>query len=306
VSVPVTPPRGTPDGGTPDGGTPARSTPSRITPRFTAAFERGLSELPPTQALASASGRFMSRGRLFAGAIYWLAWLSTSRRAVVTASVTRELQALGLDALRLVGSSSVLVGLIATFQVAYQLAPFGAEVMSIKAIGWFAARELGPLVTALLVIARSASAIAGELASMSTSAELDALRAMDLDPVKYLVTPKLAALLVSLPGLTILSDALIAVGGWIGSVLVLGVGTTFYLEQFRESLTVQDIFVGLTKSVIFAVIIAIVPADEGLSVNRRTGAIGAAATRAVVFSTIGVLAADTLVNAVFYFIPRLL
>ena len=287
--------------------TPPRSTgPRGITPRFAAAIEKGIAELPPTQALASASGRFMSRGRLFASAMYWLAWLSTSRRAVVTAGVTRELQALGLDALRLVGSSSVLVGLIAIFQIAYQLAPFGAEVMSIRAIGWFAARELGPLVTALLVIARSASAIAGELASMSTSAELDALRAMDLDPVKYLVTPKLAALLVSLPALTIMADALIAVGGWLGSVLVLGVGTRFYLEQFRESLTVQDLVVGLAKSVLFAIIIAIVPADEGLSVSRRVGAIGAAATRAVVYSTIGVLAADTIVNAVFYFIPRLL
>lgn len=278
---------------------------SRPQRRLTAAIERGLAELLQAQAMASAGGRFVSRLGLLASASYWLGWLSFSRRAVVTAGVTREMQALGLDALRLVGSASILVGLIATFQAAYQLAPYSAEVMSVKAIGWFAARELGPLVAALLVVARSASAIAGELASMSASAELDALRAMDLDPVKYLVTPKLAALLVCLPGLTIISDALIAVGGWLGSTLVLGFGTTFYLQQFRESLTVRDLTVGIAKSVLFAIIIAVVPADEGLSVGRRAGAIGAAATRAVVHSTIGVLAADTLVNAVFYFIPSL-
>ena len=83
------------------------------------------------------------------------------------------------------------------------------------------------------------------------------------------------------PALTILSDALIAVGGWLGAVLVLDVGTTYYLQQFRESLALRDVFVGLMKSVLFAITIAIISADEGLSVGRRVGAIGAAATRAV-------------------------
>lgn len=277
-------------------------------PRTTrqSAFERILVELPPSHAMAAAGGRFVSRGALFVAAMRWLVWLSFSRRAVVTAGVTRELYALGIGSLRLIGSASVLVGLIAIFQVSYQLAPYSAQVMSIKTIGWFAARELGPLVAALLVVARTSSAIAGELGAMSASAELDALRAMDLDPVKYLVTPKLAALLVSLPALTVLADALIAVGGWIGAVLVLDVGTTYYLQQLRESLALRDLFIGLAKALLFAVIVAVVPADEGLSVGRRVGAIGAAATRAVVFSMIGVLALDTLVNAVFYFIPRLL
>lgn len=270
------------------------------------ALERAIIELPPSHAMAAAGGRFVSRGALTLDALRWLMWMSTSRRAVVTAGFTRELHSLGIGALRLVLSASILVGLIAIFQIAYQLAPFSAEVMSVRAIGWFGARELGPLVAALLVVARSASAIAGELAAMSASAELDALRAMDLDPVKYLVTPKLAALLVSMPALTILADALIAVGGWLGAVLILDVGTTFYLDQLRSSLALRDLFVGLAKSLLFALIIAIIPADEGLSVGRRLGAIGAAATRAVVFSMIGVLAADTLVNAVFYFIPRLL
>jgi phospholipid/cholesterol/gamma-HCH transport system permease protein len=277
-------------------------------PRTTrqSAFERLIVELPPSHAMALAGGRFVSRGALLVAAMRWLVWLSFSRRAVVTAGVTRELYSLGIGSLRLVVSASILVGLIATFQVAYQLQPWGAQSMSVKAIGWFAAREIGPLVAALLVVARSASAIAGELGAMSASAELDALRAMDLDPVKYLVTPKLAALIVSLPALTIIADALIAVGGWLGAILVLDVGTTHYLEQFRESLTLQDIFVGLAKSLLFAVIMAIIPADEGLSVGRRVGAIGAAATRAVVFSMLGVLALDTVVNAVVYFIPRLL
>jgi phospholipid/cholesterol/gamma-HCH transport system permease protein len=254
--------------------------------------------------LETVGGRFISRGRLTLDALHWLAWLAFSPRSVVSTGVERELEWLGLGAVRLVTSASILVGLIATFQVAYQLTPLGAEAINAQAIGWFAARELGPLSVALLVVARSASAIAGELASMSADGETDALRAMGLDPVKYLVAPKVAALLVALPCLTILADALIVLGGWIGNVFFLGYNTNYYLGQFRDAFDLRDFVVGLGKSVIFAFVISIIASDEGLSVEPRVAAIGGAATRAVVFCMIGVLAADTLVNVVFYFIPR--
>jgi phospholipid/cholesterol/gamma-HCH transport system permease protein len=268
--------------------------------------EEELASYPPLpRVLVAVGGRFISRGRLAASAMYWLGWLAFSRRSGVSSGVARELMGLGVGALRLVASASVLVGLIATFQIAYQLAPYSAEAMSAQAIGWFAARELGPLAVAMLVVARSAAAIAGELASMSANAEIDALRAMGLDPVKYLVAPKLAALLIALPALTILADGLIVVGGWIGSTLFLGFTSGFYFEQFRGALEVRDLLVGLGKSVIFAFVLGIVASDEGLSVQRRVAAIGGATTRAVVFSLIGILGADTIVNAVFYFIPGL-
>lgn len=260
---------------------------------------------PLPRALAAVGGRFISRGRLAASAMYWLFWLAFSRRSGVSSGVTRELQGLGVGALRLITSASVLVGLIATFQIAYQLAPYSAETMSAKAIGWFAARELGPLAVAMLVVARSAAAVAGELASMTANGEIDALRAMGLDPVKYLVAPKLAALLIALPALTVLADGLIVFGGWIGNTLFLGFNTGFFFDQFRTALEVRDLMIGLAKSVIFAFVLGIVAADEGLSVRRRVAAIGEATTRAVVFSLIGILGADTIVNAVFYFIPGL-
>lgn len=254
---------------------------------------------------AAPGGRFISRGRLMARAVYWLAWLMFSKRSSVSTGVQREMQSLGVGALRLTSSASILVGLILVFQVSYQLAPYSAQVFSAKAVGWFTAREMGPLIAALLVVARSSALIAGELASMSASAELDALRAMGLDPVKYLVAPKLAALLISLPALTVLADGLIIFGGYLGSVIFLGFSSDFFFEQFRESLELRDIIIGLGKSVLFAVVIAVIPSDEGLSVSRRPTAIGEAATRAVVFSLIGVLGADTVVNAIFYFIPGL-
>ena len=217
----------------------------------------------------------------------------------------REIASLGAGALKLVAAAGILVGLIATFQAAYQLSEYSAVVMSAKAVGWFAAREVGPLVAALLVVARSSSAIAGEFASMSANAELDALRAMGLDPIKYLVAPKLAALLISMPILTVVADVLILFGGWLGNTGFLGYSTAFFLEQIRETLEIRDIAIGLGKSLLFAFVLVIVAADEGLSVGRRVSEIGSAATRAVVFGLIGVLAADTVVNAIFYFIPGL-
>jgi phospholipid/cholesterol/gamma-HCH transport system permease protein len=251
------------------------------------------------------TGRILSRGRLALGALYWLAWLSVSRRIPVRTGIQRELETLGIGALPLVVPASLLVGLIAIFQIASQLLEFGAEAMSIRAIAWFSAREFGPVGAALLVVARSASGIAGELASMRAGGEIDALRAMGLDPVKYLVAPKLAALLIGLPALTIISNALIIFGGWIGSTLFLDYSTNFFVEEFRSAFAIRDLIVGLGKSIIFAFIIGLVASDEGINVEGRVAAIGEATTRAVVYSVLAVLGADTFVNVVFYFIPGL-
>jgi len=274
-----------------------------------AADDADVADEDASPAFGIPGGRFITRSRLAIRSAYWLAYLLTPRASnqptPVAASVTRELDVLGFGAIRLVVASALLVGLITVFQVAYQLAPYGAEVVSARALAWFVAREIGPLVVAILVVARSAAAIAGEFASMSANGEIDALRAMGLDPVKYLVTPKLAALLIALPALTAVAVMLAVVGGWFGTSVVLGYNTTLYLEHVHESLALRDVGVGLAKSIVFAILIGLVAADEGLGVERRVSAIGAAATRAVVHCLIGVLAADTLVNAFVYFIPGL-
>lgn len=259
--------------------------------------------LEPSRALVT-SRRFLSRSRLTVRALYWALRIAISPRAE-SAGVAREIESLGIGALVLVMGASILVGLIAIFQVAYQLEQYAAQAFSVRAIGWFAARELGPVVVAILVLTRTASSIAGELGAMSASTELDALRAMGLDPVKYLVAPRLLALLIALPCLTIISDALIGLGGWVGSTFFLRYNPAFFLEQMRSSFQLRDMAIGVGKSVVFAAIIAIVSADEGLSVAPEVGAAGRAASRAVVNALLLVLAADTVVNALFYFIPAL-
>ena len=177
--------------------------------------------------------------------------------------------------------------------------------MSGRVIGWFAAREVGPLVVGLIVVTRSASSIAGELAAMTANAEIDAIRVMGIDPVKYLVAPKLGALLFALPALTIVADALITLGGWIASTFFLRSDTLFDLGEVRSAFALRDFAIGIGKSVLFAGVIGIIAADEGLNSGRHVGAIGTATSRSVVFCLLGVLAADTVVNAVFYFIPGL-
>jgi phospholipid/cholesterol/gamma-HCH transport system permease protein len=258
----------------------------------------------PLRGLEAAGGRFISRSRVGGGALYWLFWLLFSRRAVVSTGVALEIETLGLGAVRIVIGASILVGLIATFQVATQLSDYGAQVMSARAIGWFTARELGPLTAALIIVARSASAIAGELASMTANAEVDALRAMGLDPVKYLVTPKLAALLVVLPAMTVIATFCIGTGVLTGNIL-LGFNTNDILGDLRESIRVRDLLIGIGKAAIFALVISVIAADEGLSIQRRVHAIGSAATRSVMLCVIAVLAVDTVVNVFFYFIPGL-
>jgi phospholipid/cholesterol/gamma-HCH transport system permease protein len=270
----------------------------RPTPPPPPAFSR------PLRSLEAAGGRFIGRSRLAAGALYWLFWRALSRRAAVSSGVMREVETLGLGALRLVVGASVLVGLIATFQVAYQLKAYGAQSLSANTIGWFTAREIGPLVAALIIVARSASAIAGEFASMSANGEIDALRAMGLDPVKYLVAPKLAALLIVLPAMTIFAICFIAVGVWVGNLL-LGYTPNYVLTDIRNSLDMRDVLIGVGKSLIFGLVLGVIAADEGLSIERRVSAIGAAATRSVMFCMLAILAVDTFVNAIFYFIPGL-
>lgn len=253
--------------------------------------------------------RFITRGRLVLRAMSCLVSLlapnAPQRPTPLAASVMREIDVLGFGAIRLVGASALLVGLITIFQVANQLAPYGAELVSARALAWFVAREIGPIVVAILVVARSAAAIAGEFTSMSANGEIDALRAMGLDPVKYLVVPKLAALLIALPALTSIAVALVVAGGWLGTSVLLGYNTALYLDYLYDSLAIGDVGVGLAKSVLFALIIGLVAADEGLRVPRTVSAIGAATTRAVVYCLLGVLGADTVVNALVYFIPGL-
>jgi phospholipid/cholesterol/gamma-HCH transport system permease protein len=200
----------------------------------------------------------------------------------------------------LVALICVLTGMIMALQSAYQLRQMGAVELVASIVGITITRELAPLLTAIIVAGRFGSAIAAELGTMRVSQEIDALTVMGIDPVSFLVVPRLAGLLIALPCLTVFADVIGILGGMLVGVHVLGIGTERYAELTFESLVLEDIFTGLVKAGAFAAIIGLISCHQGLSTRGGAEEVGRATTRSVVRSIVLVIAADLFVTAIFF------
>ena len=206
----------------------------------------------------------------------------------------------GSHSLPLVGLITFLVGMIIALQSAYQLQELGAMNLLGGLVGLAVTRELAPLLTAIVVAGRFGSAIAAELGTMKVSQEIDALTVMGLDPVGFLVVPRLVALLVAVPCLTIFADVLGILGGLSVATGVLQMNASGYLADTVDSLVLQDIFTGLVKAVAFAAIIGLVSCHQGLRVEGGAEQVGRATTTSVVRSIFLVIVADLFVTAIFF------
>lgn len=206
----------------------------------------------------------------------------------------------------LIGSGSVPLMLVAgmttgmalTIQGAYQLAPIGAVHQVAKLISLTFVREVGPVLAAIMIAGRVGSAIAAELASMKATEQVDAIRAMGIDPIKTLVTPRLIACVVMVPMLTILLDAAAMVGGWLISVLYLGRDPLFYWVLSGSALRWSDLALGLGKPIVSGFIVATVAGYVGLTMGGGLGAIGRAATTGMIAASVLILAFDVMITAV--------
>ena len=212
-----------------------------------------------------------------------------------------QIEAIGLRALPIVGLISFIIGSIMAFQAASQLRQFGATEYIAPLVGVALTRELGPLLTAILVAGRSGSAIAAEIGTMRVTEEVDALRTMGMNPNRILVAPKLLGTLVSVPCLTVISDVVGMAGGFIIGVFALGIGYVTYYENTRTSLLLSDITTGLVKSFIFGLIIVLVGCRQGFLVKGGGEEVGKAATISVVRSIELIIAAELLFTALFYY-----
>jgi phospholipid/cholesterol/gamma-HCH transport system permease protein len=163
-------------------------------------------------------------------------------------------------------------------------------------------RELGPVFTALIIAGRAGASISAELGTMKVTEQIDALQAMATDPIKYLVTPRLLALVTMLPLLTIYANFIGIFGGYLVAVWKLGITSSMYINSTFEALALKDVFSGLFKSVIFAFIICVVSCFQGLIAKGGAEGVGKATTVAVVLSFILIIAADCLFTAFFYFV----
>ena len=224
-------------------------------------------------------------------------WRRTRWGAVMDQSIY-----IGSQALPIVGLISFLVGLTLAFQSATQLQQFGASIFVANLIGVSVVSEMGPLMTAILVAGRSGSSIAAEIATMQVSEEIDALNVMGIEPIGYLAVPRLLAIILMMPLLTIFADALGILGGFLVGTLYLDIAWNAFLNQTLDAITTWNLTQGLIKSVAFAYGIALIGLFYGFRVSGGAGEVGRTTTASVVASIFFIIVADCLFSVLFFVI----
>ncbi len=200
----------------------------------------------------------------------------------------------GVEALPIVGLISFLLGLIIAFMSSIQLKQFGADIYVASLVSVAMTYELGPIMTAIIVAGRSGSSFASEIGTMKVSEEVDALFTMGFDPVRFLVAPKMIAALITVPVLTLFSDVFSILGGLVVGVFMLDLTTNAYVGQTFKALTLFDVFWGVLKSGVFAVIISWVGCMRGFQVKGGADSVGKATTSAVVTSIFLIILIDSI------------
>jgi len=239
--------------------------------------------------LAQISGR--SLGLLF---------VSPLKRGRLLQRAIHQAMSVGVGALPILSLITFFVGIIIALQGAYELQRLGAMQLVASLVAISITRELGPLLTAIIVIGRSGSAFAAEIGSMRVSEELDALKTMALDPVAFLATPKFLAMAVMVPCLAIWADLMGVLGGGLFGVIGGGFTFTGYLIATRDALMLRDITSGFIKSLVFGIVITAVGCYEGFSTGAGAEEVGRSTTSAVVISILAVILIDLLFTALFY------
>jgi phospholipid/cholesterol/gamma-HCH transport system permease protein len=238
---------------------------------------------------------------LTAKTAYWTFVAPLKKRGLKWGNAIHQMVLVGFNALPIVSLICFFVGMVLAFQGAYQLEKFGAGYLVAALVGVSMTRELGPLITAIVVAGRSGSAFAAEIGTMKVSEEIDALEAMGLNSVKYLVVPKLLAMLFMMPCLTLLSDLTGILGGALFGMFQLDQTFSMYILATRDALVMRDISTGLVKSLVFAFIITKVGCYEGFSVRGGAEGVGKSTTSSVVVSIFLVILADVIFTAFFYY-----
>lgn len=222
-------------------------------------------------------------------------------RTVRWRDVLQNAEAVGVNGLPIVALIAFIMGLIMAFQAAIPLRQFGADIFVANLVALATLRELGPLMTAVLLAGRSGSAFAAELGTMKVREEIDALKTMGLDPVRFLVVTRVIAAVLMTPLLTVFADLLGLVGG---SVVVVSLGfplVTFF-RQVQAAVGYGDFIGGLVKSFVFGILVAAIGCLRGLQTETGPSAVGVSTTRAVVSGIILIVIADGIFSVVYYYL----
>lgn len=236
-----------------------------------------------------------------ASELSWAAVLAAVQRTGVRrGSLVEQSVALGSSALPIIGLILFLIGAVSSLQAAAQLRKFGADIFVAELLAIGITRELGPLMTAIIVAGRGGSSIAAEVATMKFTEELDALQTMSLDPLRFVAVPKLWAMLLCVPMLTVMADFFGIVGGVAVAVALMGLSLEAFVDQVISALLLRDILSGLVKSISFAWAITVVGVFRGLGYSGGAAGVGRATTAAVVTSIFVIIVLDSFWGVLFY------
>jgi phospholipid/cholesterol/gamma-HCH transport system permease protein len=238
---------------------------------------------------------------LLSESVYWIVVGPFKARPVRLSATAAQMMEIGIAALPIIFMLSFAIGVMLAIQGIYTLRQFGAETQVVLGIALSVVREFGPLITGILVAGRTGSALAARVGTMQANQEIDALRVMGIDPVRYLAAPVFIAAVIMVPALTLFADLAAMFGGAVYCQLETGLSHVAYWDQATSFITLDDVTQGLIKSVVFAVIVALVGISNGFAVTGGAEGVGRATTRAVVWSISYIVLADMLFT---YFLNR--
>lgn len=218
-------------------------------------------------------------------------------------SVVKQIQFIGTRSFLVIGFTAIFTGMVLALQGYYALASVGSEGWLGKAVSLSLIRELGPVLTALMVTGRAGSAMCAEIGIMRIDEQIDAIECMAIDPHSYLITPRLLAALIALPLLTAFCDVVGIIGGYLVGVNLLGVNAGAYLDSMESSVVWKDVYMGIVKSICFGVLIIWICTYKGYYAgvdenNFGPEQVSRATTNAVVLSSISILVCDYVVTSV--------
>jgi len=251
---------------------------------------------------AAASPFAMAKALVAVGEVVELS-LAALRQGVRTrrdlSLVVEQLDQVGVRSLSIVNLTALFMGMVLALQMGNFLAKFGAQIFVSRIVGVSLLREMAPVLTALMVGGRVGAGITAELGAMSVTEQIDAIRSLGADPVRKLVVPRIVALLIMLPLLTAIADAVGVAGGCLIAVTELGLSVEFYRTTLLQALAFSDFFSGLGKAVFFAYFIGIIACANGLTVRGGADGVGRATTSTVVAASVAVLVADFFLSKIF-------
>lgn len=207
-----------------------------------------------------------------------------------------QMDSIGVGSITIVCLTGLFTGMVLTVQSSATLDAFGARPYVGRMVSLSMIRELGPVLTALMVTGRVGSGMAAELGSMAVTQQIDALRSLGTDPIRKLVVPRLIAGIIMVPALTILSNAIGMLGGYIVANLTLRLATGLYWHSALDAIRLYDLFMGLAKPIVFGYIIVSVGCYQGLTTTGGTRGVGEATTQSVVAASVLILATDYFLN----------